>query len=117
MASEIDWKLLKKNGKEEGTLIIKIKMDKEIVEYFSEVCSLNRFRDLPNQLINAEQLYFYKKKLLVVNNFSTSCMEQVVKELEESGDLFDVMQPLAITQKWFVRSMICARIKFFLKLK
>lgn len=98
MQNGFSLKLLRLNS-DEGILIVLLKYKKKTIELYANILSFNRFNDLEKELLITNQKYFYKKNMLVVHDLSEFNLRNIIKEMEISGDLFDIMQPLSNLNK------------------
>ena len=91
--------VLFKQNAEEGTLLVQLNSKKNGQQFYTNVLSFNRLKNLADDLINKDQNYFYKKNVLVVKELTEHNLQKIVRELDDSGDFFEIMQPLTVINK------------------
>lgn len=84
-----------RNGPEEGTLVVFLPVEKSVRNYFVEVFSVSRINLISGEIKERKQKYFFKKNLLIVYELSEESLLDVVRDLEETGDFFEIMRPLS----------------------
>lgn len=82
------------HGADEAILIVWLDSANGGHEYFVDVFSFNRMQIIAKKIKDENRKYFYKRNLLVVYELTQNCLNEVVKELEETGDFFEIMKPL-----------------------
>lgn len=110
-----NYKLIKHN-QDEGTLIVEFNIDHRINSYYANVISFNQIAKISEQINIGTEKYFYRNNLLIIKDLTDLNVEAVIKELEETGDLFDVMESLTQQKKILQRiKALVIKIKKWLK--
>ena len=86
-------KLIRKE-EDEGTLIVFVNAGNKVRHYYSNILSFDRLQSIAAELRGNKQKYYFKKDLLFVHKLTEEQLLEVVIELEETGDFYEIMKPL-----------------------
>ena len=105
-------KLIRKK-EDEGTLIVFVNAGNRVRQYYANILSFDRLQAIAKELCINKQKYYFKKDLLFVHELTEEQLLEVVIELEETGDFYEIMKPL--NQRKKIIYLLGSLQKFILK--
>jgi hypothetical protein len=84
---------------DEASLIVFVNTGSRVDQYYANVLSFERLQTIAAELRANRQKYFFKKDLLFVHELTEERLLEVVIELEETGDFYEIMRPVNLSNK------------------
>ena len=108
---EFNYQLVLSEKEGEGVLLVKKKMRNKFNDFYVSIVSFERTDQLHKELLNSEQKYSFEKRILKVRSFSEPIINNIIEELIDSGDFFEIMQPLNSARGFLVKLQLLFKHK------